>query len=105
MGRRQKRRQKALGAPQPSVKHAPPVVIADPRAPHVAVGVMLAAAVLYWQTAAWDIVVGDSAEFTTIALTGGVAHPPGYPLLMLLGRLFSWLPFGEPAFRVNLVSA
>jgi 4-amino-4-deoxy-L-arabinose transferase-like glycosyltransferase len=65
---------------------------------------MLVAFALYWLTAARDIVVGDSAEFTTIALSGGVAHPPGYPLLILLARLFSWLPVGAPAFRVNLVS-
>lgn len=65
---------------------------------------MLVASVLYWQTAAREIVVGDSAEFATIALSGGVAHPPGYPLLILLARLFSWLPVGTPVFRVNLVS-
>jgi 4-amino-4-deoxy-L-arabinose transferase-like glycosyltransferase len=65
---------------------------------------MVTAAIVYLRTAARDLVVGDSVEFATIALNGGVAHPPGYPLLMLLGRLFSYLPFGTPVFRVNLVS-
>ncbi len=46
----------------------------------------------------------DSGELITAAATGGVAHPPGYPLWTMLGRLFSLLPFGEVAFRVTLVS-
>src|SRR4029077_15540580 len=33
------------------------------------------------------------------------AHPPGYPLVTMLGHLFTLLPFGTPAFRVNLMSA
>ncbi|MEE9198841.1 MAG: DUF2723 domain-containing protein, partial [Dehalococcoidia bacterium] len=32
-------------------------------------------------------------------------HPPGYPTYVLLGRLFAFLPFGEVAFRTNLMSA
>ena len=103
MGRRQKRRTKPVDAPRRRVE--PPIVVTDdPLAPRIAIGVMLVAFALYWQTAARTIVVGDSAEFTTIALSGGVAHPPGYPLLILLARFFSWLPLGAPAFRVNLVS-
>jgi hypothetical protein len=86
-------------------KTTPAAVIVDDRlAPLIAVVVMLVAAVVYVRTAARDLVVGDSVEFATIALNGGVAHPPGYPLLMILGRLFSYLPFGTPVFRVNLVS-
>jgi hypothetical protein len=81
-----------------------PVIIDDRFAPLIAGIVMLVAAVVYVRTAARDLVVGDSVEFATIALNGGVAHPPGYPLLMILGRLFSFLPFGTPVFRVNLVS-
>src|SRR6185503_6043124 len=103
MGRRQKKRPKSTEAPRRSVQQASPGTD-DPFAPLVAVGVMVVATVLYWQTAAREIVVGDSAEFATIALSGGVAHPPGYPLLILLARLFSWLPVGTAAFRVNLVS-
>ena len=47
---------------------------------------------------------GDSAELITAAYTMGIAHPPGYPLLMLLGKLFSFLPVGSIAFRINLLS-
>src|SRR5688572_9470682 len=102
------RKQKKPSKPPETIrrKTAPePVIVTDDRlAPFIAGLVMVVAAVVYVRTAARDLVVGDSVEFATIALNGGVAHPPGYPLLMILGRLFSHLPFGTPIFRVNLVS-
>jgi hypothetical protein len=39
---------------------------------------------------------GDNAEFSTLAITGGASHPPGYPLYVLYLRAMSWLP-GSPA--------
>ena len=48
---------------------------------------------------------GDSGDLITAASTLGVAHPPGYPLFAMIGHLFTLLPFGSPAFRVNLMSA
>jgi hypothetical protein len=48
---------------------------------------------------------GDSGDLMTAAATLGVAHPPGYPLFSLIGHLFSWLPVGSTAFRLNLMSA
>lgn len=47
----------------------------------------------------------DSPEIATVAATLGIAHPPGYPLYTLLGRLLSLLPLGQPCLRVNLLSA
>jgi hypothetical protein len=71
----------------------------------VGAGVVAAAAgILYFQTAARDIVVGDTPELTLAAATLGVAHAPGYPLFTMLGHLFSLLPFGSIPFRVNLLS-
>src|SRR3989442_7645390 len=35
----------------------------------------------------------------------GIDHPPGYPLITLLGKLFTLLPVGSIAFRVHLLSA
>ena len=35
----------------------------------------------------------------------GVGHPTGYPTYMMLTHLFTYLPFGDPAYRVNLASA
>src|SRR5437660_1928409 len=64
-----------------------------------------AAALLYFLTAARDIVVGDTPELITAAVTLGVPHPPGFPLFTMLGHLFSLLPLGPIPFRVNLLAA
>ena len=66
--------------------------------------VTIAAAILYFLTAARDIVVGDTPELITAAAVLGVAHSPGYPLFTMLGHVFSLLPFGTIPFRVNLLS-
>lgn len=68
------------------------------------IAVTAIAGVLYFLTAARDIVVGDSPELIMAAVTLGVAHAPGYPLFTMLGHLFSLLPFGSIPFRVNLLS-
>jgi hypothetical protein len=47
----------------------------------------------------------DSAELTVGAYTLGLVHPPGYPLYLLLGKLFTWVPVGDVGFRMNLMSA
>ena len=38
------------------------------------------------------------------AKTLGVPHASGYPLLTMLGYLFSWLPVGSTAFRIGMVA-
>jgi hypothetical protein len=35
----------------------------------------------------------------------GIAHPTGYPTYLMLTHLFTYLPFGDPAYRVNFGSA
>src|SRR5215210_6222841 len=35
----------------------------------------------------------------------GITHPTGYPTYLMLTHLFTYLPFGDPAYRVNLGSA
>ena len=61
---------------------------------------------LYACTLAPTVGGGDSGELTAAAVTGGVPHPPGYPVFVLLARLFAALPFGPSiAWRVNLLSA
>jgi len=35
----------------------------------------------------------------------GIGHPTGYPTYMMLTHLFTYLPVGDPAYRVNLASA
>lgn len=47
----------------------------------------------------------DSGDLAAAVATGGVPHPPGYPTYLLLGELFSLLPWGDVAYRLNLFSA
>ncbi len=47
----------------------------------------------------------DTFEFQVVAPRLGIAHPSGYPLYILIGKLFSLLPVGTIAWRVNLSSA
>ncbi|MEI7904542.1 MAG: DUF2723 domain-containing protein, partial [Candidatus Firestonebacteria bacterium] len=60
---------------------------------------------VYIFTACPTIYPGDSGEIVTAAYFLGIPHPPGYPLYMLLGKLFTFLPAGTIAFRVNLLAA
>jgi hypothetical protein len=59
---------------------------------------------LYLRTLSPTIGQADSFEFQVVAYTLGVAHPTGYPLYILLGKLFTFLPIGDVAYRVNLTS-
>lgn len=61
--------------------------------------------ILYLITLAPTVTFEDSGELTTAAYLVGIPHEPGYPLFTMLGRLFSYLPFGNVAYRVNLMSA
>jgi len=47
----------------------------------------------------------DGGDLVTAAYTLGVPHPPGYPSYTLLAWLFTRLPLGSIAYRVNLLSA
>jgi len=47
----------------------------------------------------------DTLEFQLVAFQLGIAHPTGYPLYILLGKLFTLLPWGDVAYRLNLMSA
>ena len=60
---------------------------------------------VYGSTLYPSVAGGDSGEFIVAAQELGVAHPPGYPLYTLLGKIFTWLPTGTVAWRVNLLTA
>ena len=60
---------------------------------------------IYLFTLAPGVYGFDSAEFATGVYTQGVIHPPGFPLYLLLGKLFSLLPIRDLAYRLNLMSA
>ncbi len=70
-----------------------------------AAGVLVITLITYLATVQPSVPYWDCGEFIACATTLSVPHPPGTPLFLLIGRLFSYIPFGEPAWRVNLVSA
>src|SRR3990172_3198964 len=68
--------------------------------------VFLSFLALYIFTLSPDILPADSGEFQVVVPLLGVAHPPGFALYTLLGRVFiALIPIGTPAHRPNLFSA
>ncbi|MCE5301415.1 MAG: DUF2723 domain-containing protein [Spirochaetia bacterium] len=59
---------------------------------------------LYINTAPPTIYMGDSGLMVSAASTLGICHPPGYPIYVLTGKLFSMVPLGDAAFRLNLMA-
>ncbi|HVP35351.1 MAG TPA: DUF2723 domain-containing protein [Terriglobales bacterium] len=59
---------------------------------------------VYFKTLAPTISWIDSGELATVCTTLGIAHPTGYPVYTLIGKLFSFLPFGSPVQNLNLLS-
>jgi hypothetical protein len=51
---------------------------------------------IYWE---------DSAAFSAVNPILGIPHSPGFPIYVLLGRVFSLIPIENHAFRSNLMSA
>ena len=70
-----------------------------------AVLIGLSALALYIRTLAPSLLWGDSAEFQTLSYTLGMTHPSGYMTQIMLGKLFTYIPVGNIAYRVNLMSA
>ncbi len=52
-----------------------------------------------------DINTGDGGELTTAAWFLGLAHPSSYPLYLMTGKTFTFLPLGNVAFRLAIISA
>ncbi|MFQ6008576.1 MAG: DUF2723 domain-containing protein, partial [Candidatus Zixiibacteriota bacterium] len=75
--------------------------------PHslVAFGVWLIAFVVYTLTKAPTLSFWDCGEFIAASAILGVPHPPGSPLYILFGRIFSLLPLSsDVGVRVNMLS-
>ena len=61
---------------------------------------------LYILTLAPGVVGGDAGEHQLAVPLLGIPHTTGYPLYILVGKLWTLLiPIGTPAWRVNLFSA
>ncbi|HEX8651636.1 MAG TPA: DUF2723 domain-containing protein [Pyrinomonadaceae bacterium] len=70
-----------------------------------AAALFLVALTLYLWTLAPTVTLVDSGELIVAAHSTGVAHPPGFPLYVLLAHLATLVPFGNVAVRVNFASA
>jgi hypothetical protein len=56
-------------------------------------------------TLTWAHHGADGGDLVTSVARGSLPHPPGFPTYLLLGELFIRLPWGDPAWRLNLMSA
>jgi Protein O-mannosyl-transferase TMEM260-like len=67
--------------------------------------VFVATLLLYSWTLAPTVTLTDSGELIVVARGLGVAHPPGFPLWIILAHLASLVPLGNVAVRINFASA
>jgi hypothetical protein len=65
----------------------------------------LLAFIVYLKHLAPTIFTGDSADATIASYVLGIPHPPGFPVYLWIGHLFTLIPVGDIGFRVNLMSA
>ena len=82
----------------------------DPLNRIVAVAVGLFILVVYMITLSPDVSFWDSGEFIATSVSMGIPHPPGTPLYVIIGRVFSLifhnlLGIASPARAVNMLSA
>ena len=68
------------------------------------VAVFLTTLGIYLKTMAPSVSFWDCGEFIACSFTMSVPHPPGSPLYVLLGRVFSLVPIGEVAARITFMS-
>jgi hypothetical protein len=68
--------------------------------------VFVVAMLTYLRTISPGLEFMDTGEFQTVTYVLGIAHPTGYPLYTIVGKLFgTLLPLYSWAFRMNLMSA
>ncbi|MDA0241888.1 MAG: DUF2723 domain-containing protein [Chloroflexi bacterium] len=67
---------------------------------------LLLLAPIYFLTLGRTVGSADTFEFQVVVPQLGIVHPTGYPLYLLLGKLWTLLiPFGQLAFRLNVGTA
>jgi len=73
--------------------------------PLIASLIGLGSFMLYLLTLSPGVEGGDPGEFQFVPYILGIPHQTGYPLYVLLGKLWSFLPLGSVAYRMKLFSA
>ncbi len=60
---------------------------------------------VYLRTVAPTVSLWDCGEFIASSYILGVPHPPGAPFYLIIGKIFSLIPFhADIGFRVNMIS-
>jgi 4-amino-4-deoxy-L-arabinose transferase-like glycosyltransferase len=73
---------------------------------YLAIFVAIVTSFLYLKTLAPTVIWGDSAKLSTFVYEFDLSIRQGHhPLHTIIGLLFSYLPFGDYAYRQNLMSA
>jgi hypothetical protein len=60
--------------------------------------------IVYFSTLSPTVQFIDSGELAVVCAKLGIAHPTGYPIYTILGRIFTLLPVKDVIFRVSLMS-
>src|SRR6184192_3433518 len=102
--------QATVRSPDRRLSSAPasrPLLAEVERPPYlIAVGVAVAAMILYVATLAPTTQFWDTSEYITAAYTLGIPHPPGNPLFVLMAHVWSLVPWAVGyAQRINLFAA
>jgi hypothetical protein len=71
----------------------------------VALLVFLITCFVYFTTLTPTVPFWDAGEFIAVSYILGIPHPPGTPFYVLLGRIFTLIPWHTVAERVNALSA
>ncbi len=86
-------------------KLLPAVARLSARIDWLAVIIAVVVSAAYLRTLAPSVLWSDYGEYQYSAYGPMVPHQTGYPLFILLAKLWTFLPVGDIAYRVNLMSA
>ncbi len=71
----------------------------------IALIVVIIVFVIYFYNVSPTVSFWDCGEFLACSYILGIPHPPGTPLYVLIGKIFSMIPvFPEIALRINIIS-
>ena len=71
----------------------------------VCISIFLFFLAVYTKTLCPTVFWWDSGELIANIKVLGIPHRPGFPIYVLLGKFFSFFPWGSMAFKVNFLSA
>ena len=96
---------RASDGTRPGRVAAGPVPYTDRAVAFAAAAVVLLAVGIYLRTLLPSTGFWDTGEAQTVPPTLSIFHPTGFPTYEILGWLWTRLPIGEVAWRMNLLSA